>query len=829
MDKKKKPSRSTVYRHKRARAAAQAGCNCTEQGLPMPYALLPEEAQRHKVEVVDHFHYEEHHRRHLELFPDYDAQWERPTPETARAVYDLVKNYVPALDKIHSDEVTAMQLITGTLDVAVVSGRYGHRRERNTHMEPDEELQHVKRAVQRNTLTDAIMHRWSDHARLARRDGRAYALTQMTETTARNAWRDLRVNHIHVEVLWPLITGHTPGQRHPLFRARPSWMLKRQDVAGYDIELHDGPALEEFERLVGDDRYYKGSRVSHTWRLWIDGEDPPLVDIHPPICAERVFNKVTFGDRTESVRKIQENVRLLFDAGLFVADYEANHTERLTLKREIKVKFPTETPWEDRTKEERELRYRAAKRQVFAWEFYSIYEQVTRLKKKDDLVKIRSGFYKVLNRRWQPAHFWPMQVSNQKVAEEFRFTAEELKPGAMPNPDKTAVEVSQRDQWFLAPDPINGAEPLISMDISASQTQIQAILLGIEDMEQDAVLSPRPHKVGLAERAWAAHVADIAAGKGPLLIGYTGPTDKRLIDMMKNLWMVLGYGSSVSNILWDQKKDPRTYGKGWRTVPTLLDYKAINAVLHEVPGYQARADFLNTCRAAGVAMMEENPYAGATVVDPLDNTEFKWNRPLMAAASLWLNDWEITLVRPGEYGDERCPRCGGPSNLRGARLRCNNWKTCKVVWNAEFVAGHDHKGDGNLLLDGAKLRKMISPCIIHMLDSLFSSLVMEALVADGVTNFAGVHDCWYVPQTIYHTDGRESEDGHVVVNRAIKDAGKPWLLALGPVYQWLLDNVGGEQIEEAHRKWLARVERGNQGDQSAWPHFFAVPSGPSLL
>src|SRR5262249_27815577 len=81
---------------------------------------------------------------------------------------------------------------------------------------------------------------------------------------------------------------------------------------------------------------------------------------------------------------------------------------------------------------------------------------------------------------------------------------------------------SPRQRWFDAPlspfqsaapvrNPVRGsARPssLVSMDISASQTQIQAILLGDEDMEADAVLSREPHKLRLAKHVWNAHVAE---------------------------------------------------------------------------------------------------------------------------------------------------------------------------------------------------------------------------------------------------------------------------------------------------------------------------------
>jgi hypothetical protein len=51
------------------------------------------------------------------------------------------------------------------------------------------------------------------------------------------------------------------------------------------------------------------------------------------------------------------------------------------------------------------------------------------------------------------------------------------------------------------------------------------------------------------------------------------------------------------------------------------------------------------------------------------------------------------------------------------------------------------------------------------------------------------------------------------------DAGKPWLLALGPIYDWLRTNlkgtVGAKLIEDAYVEWQARIARAD------WPSFFA--------
>jgi hypothetical protein len=118
------------------------------------------------------------------------------------------------------------------------------------------------------------------------------------------------------------------------------------------------------------------------------------------------------------------------------------------------------------------------------------------------------------------------------------------------------------------------------------------------------------------------------------------------------------------------------------------------------------------------------------------------------------------------------------------------------------------------------MKLMVAPCIIHVLDALFSAHVMRLLAADGVTTIVGVHDCWLVPELIYRADGT-AEPGHTVLARAIRDAGEPWLLALRPIYEWLRTNlkstVGENLIEVASVEWQARVARAD------WPSFYAKP------
>ena len=54
---------------------------------------------------------------------------------------------------------------------------------------------------------------------------------------------------------------------------------------------------------------------------------------------------------------------------------------------------------------------------------------------------------------------------------------------------------------------------------------------------------------------------------------------------------------------------------------------------------------------------------------------------------------------------------------------------------------------------------MLAPCLVHMLDAYFSSLVMAKLHETGVRDFVGIHDCWLVSKGI--RIGDEVIDGDV--------------------------------------------------------------------
>ena len=788
-----KQSRTTVWRHRQAERAASN----SEGGLPMP-APAGEEAT--KVSVTERYEYLERRRRHLELNPDYDAGWERPSPETTAAVCELLHEYLPSLDAIHPDPLIAQQLVVIALDVAVSAGRYGKAQRRQRSADGVALLRSIRRTVTRTRLFDMIARRYSDHYRLARETGRAFSVSQMRRSTVEAVRRDLLRQSIALPTLWNLLAV----AKWPLFTLHRS---EKRD--GFNAMLNDGPLLAEFERLVRADPVYGTTRAEHAWRLWVVDCERPAVDIHPPIVAERAFNVPTAGAETEAVVRLQEEARVLFLSRPFVDDFEVNTAKCAALNAELTATYPN-TPWRERSDAERRLRTWIRRLTAYRLEFQSIYDQVQELK-RDGLVfgplgviPIRSAFTKVLNRRFQSAHFFPMAVSAK--------TGHLAHPDAVPGPNGEN-DFSQRLRWFAFPGgyPTHLA-PMVDEDISSSQAQTLAVFLGNVELEQAAITSPVTFKARLAQLAWNEH-----ARTGRLLRdGYTSPTDPRLLAVCKTLWMRTGYGSTVSEILYDQN-NARRLGQSTPDGPGWLEPKAVQGFLEDsVPGFHAVEQFLKACRWIGLTAGN----AGLILTDPLDGAMFRWDPIEAADVRVAWDDFEISIVEPGRYPGGRCPEpgCGARSTRQGNRRTCWN-KHTKHTWTVPFKPAMVDAKAGILPVKRSKLRNMVAPCLVHMLDGLYAANVMRELCARGLQDFVSIHDAFYVPALL--PNGTKGLD---VLRAAMAAAGKPWLLALGSVYDFLTQQLAGTKwaamIDTARARWQDRISRED------WPVFSSAPGIP---
>jgi len=119
--------------------------------------------------------------------------------------------------------------------------------------------------------------------------------------------------------------------------------------------------------------------------------------------------------------------------------------------------------------------------------------------------------------------------------------------------------------------------------------------------------------------------------------------------------------------------------------------------------------------------------------------------------------------------------------------------------------------DNEYPVDLAQLQKIVAPCLVHMLDSYYSTLVMEKLAERGVTDFVGIHDCWLVPEKVC-VDGTIL-NGIQVLREIMIEAASEWYAGLKPTYEDLVDYLAldaefSEFILIAQKKWQKRVLAG---------------------
>jgi hypothetical protein len=619
----------------------------------------------------------------------------------------------------------------------------------------------------------------------------------MREETAKASGRDLLLNGVQLHVLWKLVSGtwSRKSGRNPLYWANRAPRQGR-NWSGYNVILRrHSRTLREFERFVRTDESYGPGRLEGVWRLWIEGQERPPFDVHPKICAEVPYNEVTIGERSEQVLRIQQQARLLFNTKAFVEDYTRVVFEVKALRHELRTTYPFPKRGEPKRPQgsaERQLirKYRSAR--AFVMEFRAVYEQVKSVGDVPALpvglvslrgfLPIRSVFYRVLNRRYQPAHFWPLAVSTKLDGQQ---AVPDFWSQAVDGTDEAPLlqeQTSTRGRWFAPATGVIGPQRLVGADISSSQTQLLAVLLGLEGLEREASSTETPFKHLLAQRAWEMYQerGDLLRAGYDGVKNYEGPRDDRLIELVKTLWMRRLYGSTVRQVIVDQSWNPDTFGPGWVDT-TVQGWSGLSVAhfLSTLNGYAAVEQFLNACRWIGE---HADPYEGVTVDDPLDRSKFTWNPVARLNKKLRLGGLDVILSVP--KGPEKNGRY--PVNRR-------------------------------------ELVNMIAPCLVHMLDAYFSALVLDELESRGVRELVAVHDCWYLPEAVLTDDGHFSGFGREILAESLNAAAKPWLKGLGPVYDRITFYLRshpdfGPMLRTARAKWEDRVRRQD------WPRFAAKAS-----
>jgi hypothetical protein len=407
-----------------------------------------------------------------------------------------------------------------------------------------------------------------------------------------------------------------------------------------------------------------------------------------------------------------------------------------------------------------------------------------------------------VNRRYHAAHFWPEHVST-RLDQTDRMNYRII----------NALD-SQRARWFYfaAPDR-DLLEPtlnLVGHDISSSQTQLLAVLLGLERLE--ALAGPdaeKPFKLYLAEQALRAH----REGRLPLRSANKNATD--LVPLTKDLWTRVLYGGKVKEIVWDHfelipgsftkreyldavkvaKKRPgdkraaRLKRKYRKAIKAAEDN--VRRFLESLPFYGKRgdgklSDFFHACASA----WSSDRYRGVVFEDPFDHAQVRWNPIRRAKYPSSSHGFKIYLSLPGGW--------------RG-------WADAKGRKQRKFVRAIPNRA-GDYPVSTSEIHRTLAPSIVHMIDAHFSSLVMELLAQQRVP-FVALHDCWYVPEVTHSLDkqGRtiSLRPGPEVLAEALDRAAKKWLPQLRPIYDGLITNLKGTAFEAFARRikkqWASRT------------------------
>jgi hypothetical protein len=447
-----------------------------------------------------------------------------------------------------------------------------------------------------------------------------------------------------------------------------------------------------------------------------------------------------------------------------------------------------------------------------ARQFGAIVEQVreaTKAGRVDEYgtLKTRTRYAKLSNRRFQALDFWMTEVSGkQPITKIVNLGRAGVASGRDDDNDGPDIEVESTETTFqrgrlfsvaastsaeerrqefrrrertwphadVNDSHLDDRQDLVGFDVSGSQVQIYAFLLGLDKLE--AQLKWQPYKEIAAVRAWDKHRDPRDTFKLPD-DDYEGAGDPRLREAVKKATMTWLYGSPPAMIAERLAENPDEFGAGLGTPRNLaLFLRDSKLQLDQITNRWKRA-----CNKIVTRAWNADKYAGVTFTDPFDNALVRWN-PVRWAAG----------------------RAAGSDKVR--------------VY-AKVPAGEKNEA-GDFPVYRHRLHTAFGPCFIHTLDSMFCGFVIERLWYLGVTAVVAIHDAWYVPA-----------DAEAKLRDAVEAAGRPWYEALGGVYDDLERLLGtctpptrgkgkgkccgycGNWIQELREKWKARVEAGD------WPVF----------
>lgn len=261
-------------------------------------------------------------------------------------------------------------------------------------------------------------------------------------------------------------------------------------------------------------------------------------------------------------------------------------------------------------------------------------------------VEIKSTFYKHRTRRFQAVNVWPPEASSGQelvvalTPQEGEAVARlaRLFYGSTRTDVPSRTVVPQRIRWFRALDPMldaphraargeAGLVDLCGLDVSGSQAQILAVVMGLRDLEDQLHHTPFKKLVALSIRALQQR-RKIQASRELL------ENDTWLENVAKGAGMPGLYGGRPSNIAAELCRDPERYGPGLSTA-------GVEALFRHDPTLTRLLEFLPICEALGRAAA-----AGVTVEDPLDGVSFTWNPPKRTKITVSSGAFKLYVYEP---------------------------------------------------------------------------------------------------------------------------------------------------------------------------------------
>ena len=380
-------------------------------------------------------------------------------------------------------------------------------------------------------------------------------------------------------------------------------------------------------------------------------------------------------------------------------------------------------------------------------------------------IKICTRYAKLSNRRFQARDFWFSEISGKDEQSEVydlgpvSFDEQGAGPSMLERVTtsrrgrlfRMAASRSAEDRGRLRrasefggdeyADLLNDRQDLIGVDVSGSQMQIYAVLLGLRDFEN--TLRTTPYKEIAASRVWARHDDPLDKFCLPDDHDYNRDGDDRLNEAVKKTAMTYLYGSPPARIVKRLAESPDDFGTGLGTISNLRLFLE-DRVLY----FDQIKRWKKACARIASRAWDADPYAGIVFTDPYDKTPVRWN-PV---------GWKIDRVAGS--GGVRI-RAKVPLTARGEPA-----KPDERLGPAGFP--------GDFPVDRHKTATTFGPCFVHTLDSMFCALVVKELQCRDVSDVVCVHDAFYI-----------APDAFGKLDAAVKAASRPWFEALGDVYDEL--------------------------------------------